>query len=176
MALRDLLLIGDPRLRERASEADLERDDLDAILRDLEDTLTDLQRRKGIGRALAAVQIGIPRRVVLMQVEGLRFVLVNPRITRRSEESFELWDSCYSADVAFFGRVRRARTITVEFLDERGAERREIFSGDLAELFQHEIDHLDGILFTDHILDNRIIMRAEWEKLFTREGIGLCRQ
>ena len=142
MAIRDLLWLGNPQLRESAAEIDMEKDDIGTIIRDLEDTLLDLQTRKGLGRALAAVQIGIPRQVVLMRVETLRYVLINPRITRRSDETFEVWDSCYSVDVAFFGLVRRHRTIRVEYLDESGAERNETFSGDLSELFQHEIDHL----------------------------------
>lgn len=76
----------------------------------------------------------------------------------------DVWDSCFSADVAFFGKVRRNQRIEVAYYDERQNRVLAQFDGDLSELFQHEIDHLDGVLFTDHIIDNEIIMRSEWEQ------------
>jgi peptide deformylase len=76
-----------------------------------------------------------------------------------------VWDSCFSVDVAFFGKTIRYQEIKVAYLDEKNGEITETFQGNLSELFQHEIDHLEGIVFTDCIVDNNIIMRSEWEKL-----------
>jgi peptide deformylase len=91
--------------------------------------------------------------------------MINPHIVSRSEETMDVWDSCFSADVAFFGKVRRNRRITVAYDDEQQNRVVAQFENDLSELFQHEIDHLDGVLFTDHIIDHEIMMRSEWEKL-----------
>ena len=177
MPVREVLLVGDPALRESAAAVDFDHDDIREIIADLADTLRTLQQKHGIGRALAAPQIGIKKQVLLMEAGGRRVVMINPRIVAKSDESFTVWDSCFSAELAFFGAVRRAVGITVEFLDETGQARREEFRGELSELFQHEIDHLEGLLFTDRIVENRIIMRAEFEKLVRAQGgLGMCRQ
>lgn len=91
--------------------------------------------------------------------------MINPQIVMKSPETFEIWDSCFSADVAFFCKTVRHKTVEVSYFNEKQEQINEIFTGDLSELFQHEIDHLDGILFTDHMIENQIIMRSEWEKL-----------
>jgi peptide deformylase len=93
--------------------------------------------------------------------------MINPRIVKKSPDTFEVWDSCFSADLAFFGKTLRHRAISVEYTNESGEQIRENFTDDMSELFQHEIDHLEGILFTDRIIDNQIIMRSEWEKLYS---------
>jgi len=79
----------------------------------------------------------------------------------------EVWDSCYSFDVAFFVRIKRHKRIKVEFMDENRRKIVEEFEDDLSELLQHEIDHLNGILATDHLRSGKdIIMREEWEKRY----------
>lgn len=164
MAAKPVLMIGNQQLRQKAEAVDFTSDPVDRFIGDLRDTLRRVQRDKGMGRAIAGPQIGLSRRIVFMEAEAERVVMINPRITRRSEEIFEVWDTCFSADLAFFGLTPRHRWITVEYADETGREVVREFSGDLSELFQHEIDHLDGILFTDRIIDNQIMMRSEWEK------------
>lgn len=72
------------------------------VRQDLKDTLTYLQRTKNIGRALAAPQIGYRKNVVFMQTPARTITMVNPTITWKSGEMFDVWDSCYSFDVAFF--------------------------------------------------------------------------
>jgi peptide deformylase len=165
MAVKPVLMIGNPRLREKSSDVVFEEDNVEAIIQDLADTLHHWQRVKGIGRAIAAVQIGYLKRIVYMEAAGKRIVMINPRIVSRSEATMDVWDSCFSADVAFFGKVRRHKRIEVAYFDEQQHKVVAPFDDDLSELFQHEIDHLDGILFTDHIIDHAIIMRSEWEKL-----------
>lgn len=156
--------MGNPKLREESSEIvdfDIE---LKEIVQDLKDTLTHLQKTKKIGRALAAPQIGYMKKVIYMQTPQRSFVMVNPKIRWKSEEMFNVWDSCFSFDVAFFVKIERHKSIKVEYQDEKGESKIEEFSDDLSELFQHEIDHLYGILATDHLKDvTQIIMREEWE-------------
>ncbi len=95
------------------------------------------------------------------------FELVNPKITWKSDETFEVWDSCFSFDVAFFVKTRRYQSIKVQYQNMNGEHCEEKFMGDLSELLQHEIDHLNGILATDHLLSNKdIMLRAEWEKRY----------
>jgi peptide deformylase len=127
-----------------------------------------LRRAHGMGRALAAPQIGVHKRIVymeLLEAAGKPIVMINPRITARSPETFRVWDSCFSADLSFFGKTERHRSVTVEYFDKKQNRIRAGFTDDLSELFQHEIDHLEGILFTDRIVDNQIVMRGEREKL-----------
>ncbi|MFP4396166.1 MAG: peptide deformylase [Anaerolineales bacterium] len=165
MTVKPILMIGNPTLREKSGDVSFEADGLTEIIRDLADTLHNFQRATGIGRAIAGIQIGYPKKVVYMEAGGRSIVMINPRIIERSEETFKVWDSCFSADVAFFGKTVRNRAITVTYCDENQNEITERFEDDLSELFQHEIDHLDGVLFTDRIINNEIIMRSEWEKL-----------
>ena len=165
MAAKKILMIGDAFLRRKAEAVDLLEDPVGRYIEDLRDTLHRFQKEKQIGRAIAGPQIGYQKRIVYMEAAGTRIVMINPQITEKSAETFEVWDSCFSADAAFFGKTLRYRRITVEYRDENQQEIHEEFTNDMSELFQHEIDHLDGVLFTDRIIDNQIIMRSEWEKL-----------
>ncbi|MCG8566853.1 MAG: peptide deformylase [Desulfobacterales bacterium] len=169
MAIHPILQLGNPILEQSCAPIDFNRDDLPTLIRDLQDTLREFQRIKKIGRAIAAPQIGSLKRVVVMETPERQITMVNPEIRGKSRETFEVWDSCFSADAAFFGNTLRHCTVDINWRTPEGKAMDETFTGDLAELFQHEIDHLDGILFTDRILDNRIIMRSEWEKRFSME-------
>jgi peptide deformylase len=91
--------------------------------------------------------------VIFLNV-GQSFPLINPTITRASREMMELWDDCFSISNLMI-RVRRHVEVEVSYTDEHGAQRRMTASGDLSELLQHEIDHLDGILATDRAIDGR---------------------
>ncbi len=165
MAKKEVLLLGHPKLREESSKiTDFEKE-LASIVEDLKDTLTHLQREKGTGRALAAPQIGYTKKVVYVQMPQETIVLVNPEIVDKSEETFWVWDNCFSFDMAFYVKIPRFKEIKVEYQNSDGEPIRRRFRDDLSELLQHEIDHLHGVLATDHLTDNRhIIMRQEWEK------------
>lgn len=165
MAIKKVVMIGNQELRKKSDEVSFSNDDISQYIKDLKDTLNHLQSIKNIGRAIAGPQIGCMKRIIYMESSDRRIVMINPEIVMKSHDTFEVWDSCFSADVAFFCKTIRNKTIEVNYFNENGEEIREIFSGDLSELFQHEIDHLNGVLFTDHTLDNQIIMRSEWEKL-----------
>ncbi|HUT66266.1 MAG TPA: peptide deformylase [Spirochaetota bacterium] len=166
MAIRDVLQIGNPILRKKSAEVTGFGPLLQKTLDDMRDTLTHLQKTKKIGRALAAPQISLLKRIIYIQTPDITLYMINPEISYKSSEMFEVWDSCFSFDVSFFVKINRHKSIAVNFQDETGKNNSGRYSNGLSELLQHEIDHLDGILATDHLIDPKnIIMRSEWEKL-----------
>ena len=173
MAVENILMIGNEMLRKKSEPVDFEVDPVEQYMRDLRDTLHHVQKEKKIGRAIAGPQIGYFKKIIYMETKKKKIIMINPRITQKSRETFDVWDSCFSADVAFFGKTTRYKAITVEYMDENGKSFQEEFTEDLSELFQHEIDHLEGILFTDRIIDNQIVMRSEWEKRYRTPGLGM---
>ena len=165
MAVLPILLLGDPRLRRVCRElTDFADPELHAAFGDLTDTLVDFQRRHGFGRAIAAPQIGVDRRFIAMDPAHGPPLVVNPEITWRSGESMTLWDDCMSFPDLLV-RLRRSRSISLRYQDATGAAHRwdELEPG-TAELLQHEIDHLDGVLAVDRALDREaIVLRRVFE-------------
>jgi len=148
VTVRPVLVVGDPRLAQRAKPVDPAAADWRADAADLLETLLDLKRRLGFGRGLAAPQIGVARRMIAFDCALGRFVAVNPAITWRSAERQEVLDDCFSVPDARV-RVLRHASVSLCCSDAEGATR--VFQHlppDLAELVQHEIDHLDGVLMT----------------------------
>lgn len=131
---------------------------------DLRDTLLTARKRYGMGRALAAPQIGAPVRVVLIETDRKRTAMVNPEIVDVGADDFQVWDDCFCfPDVLV--RVSRAHRVAVRFVDLRGKERVLELEGPMAELVQHEVDHLDGILALDRAAGlDPFAYRTEWEK------------
>ncbi len=168
LAIKEVLMIGNPKLREKSSDVSDFGVHLQQIIQDLKDTLTHLQKIKKIGRALAAPQIDYLKKVIFFGLPDTPLVMINPKITWKSEDKFWVWDSCFSFDVAFFVEILRHKKIKVEYLDDRGVLEVKEFNNDLSELVQHEIDHLHGVLATDHLTDvKRIMLRQEWENMMT---------
>lgn len=170
MAIRTVLQLGDPFLREVAAPvAEASAPEVRSLVQDLADTLAYWRKTTGYGRAIAAPQIGSGLRVIFLQLPGAEpWPLVNPEITARSAEKMIVWDACLSF-LSIFMKVERHCTITVRYQDLRG-QWHEVNAGaerDLAELLQHEIDHLDGILAVDRIADIKTICtREEFEKRY----------
>jgi peptide deformylase len=170
MAIRNVLQLGDPGLREIAKRvADPRAPEIRTMVEDLADTLAFWRESTGYGRGIAAPQIGSNLRVIFLRLPGENpWPLVNPEISSRSEEKIVVWDACLSF-LSIFMQVERHREITVRYQDLR-AEWHEIRAGeerDLSELLQHEIDHLDGILAVDRITDIRTLCtREEFEKRY----------
>jgi peptide deformylase len=168
MAIQTVLQLGDPRLREIASPvANPQSPDIAALVKDLADTLAHWRATTGYGRGIAAPQLGVAQRVIFLQFPGAQpWPLINPEIIERSAEKIVVWDACLSF-LSIFMQVERHRDIKVRYQDLQG-ESHEIQAGaerDLAELLQHEIDHLDGILAVDRIADMRTLCtREEFEK------------
>lgn len=163
MAVRRILQLGDPVLRtvcrpvENAAQAA-------PALADLRDTLHEFQRTHGFGRAIAAIQIGEPWRIVYVEFGGGRYALVNPRFLSMSEEKTALWDDCFSfPDLRV--RVERSVSVSMAYQDENLEAHTLETSGGLAELLQHELDHLDGVLAVDRALDrDSFCTREEYER------------
>jgi peptide deformylase len=145
-----ILVLGDPRLRVRCAPVEA----VDAAeLAQLAAALAAARARLGFGRAIAAPQIGLARRIVMVDLGAGAFPLINPEITWRSDELFELWDDCFSVPDRLV-RVRRHRSISLAFRDHALRPRVwRALPAELAELLQHEIDHLDGVLMVDRAID-----------------------
>jgi len=173
MAVKTILQLGDPRLREAALRVqDPSAPEVGALIIHLADTLAHWRSTTGYGRGIAAPQLGVPLRVIFLQLPGENpWPLINPEIVEWSEEKIIVWDACLSF-LSIFMQVERNREITVRYWDLQGMKN--VFrAGDdrnLSELLQHEIDHLDGTLAVDRITDVKTLCtREEFEKRY-REG------
>jgi len=171
MAVREILQLGDPRLREAATMHNFasSAENLPGLIEDLRDTLAQARKETGYGRGIAAPQLGVSKRVIFLQLPGAEpWPLINPQITQHSEEKVIVWDACLSF-LAIFMQVERHKEIGVRYQDVRG-EWHQVQAGeerDLSELLQHEIDHLDGILCIDRVADVRTICtKQEFEKRY----------
>lgn len=154
MALLDLHLLGSPALRARATEVTVFDDELRTFIDDLFETM---DAAEGVG--LAANQVGVTRRVAVVGVEDDRFAMVNPVIVS-VEGKARAEEGCLSIpDVS--AEVTRPDQIVLEALDRDGKPYRRTLEGYVARAVQHEIDHLDGILFLDHVslLKRELVLR-----------------
>jgi peptide deformylase len=144
MALLDVLVYPNPALRVTADSVAEFDDKLKKLLSDMLETM---YFSKGVG--LAAPQVGVPLRVVVIDWEGSRYQLVNPRIIEEEgEEKAE--EGCLSFP-GIYEEITRPSRIRVIYQDENGVERDEVIEGFLARVFCHEIDHLDAKLMIDRL-------------------------
>lgn len=160
MSVRPIHLLGSPVLRERAVEVEQIDDQIRALVEDLFDTM---RADRGIG--LAANQIGVARRVAVVDTgDEPPIVLINPVIVEQ-EGSVSQEEGCLSIP-DIFAEVKRARRVVVETTDLEG-NRTRVEAVDLrARAVQHEIDHLDGILFIDRVGPmKRQLLLAKWRRL-----------
>lgn len=166
MAARRIRQLGDPVLRVRCERVqDPKSPAARLVADDLRDTLRSARKRYRMGRAMAAPQIGAPVRLVFIELDKKRWVMVNPEITDVGPEDFTVWDDCFSFPNLLV-RVNRAYAITVSYQDLKGKSHSLDLKGPMAELLQHEIDHLDGILAVDRAMGvDPFAYRSEWEKL-----------
>jgi peptide deformylase len=163
VSLRDIHLLGSPVLRQPSAEVRAVDAEVRAFIADLYETM---HASKGVG--LAANQVGVARRIAVVETdEQHRYALVNPVIVER-EGSIKDEEGCLSIP-DIYGDVERAVRVVVEALDEQGVKRRIEGTELLARALQHEIDHLDGILFVDRVgpFKRRFLLR-QWEK--SRKG------
>jgi peptide deformylase len=165
MPARRILQLGDPLLRAvSAPAADLS--EAEPVFSDLRATLHEFRRTHGFGRGISAVQIGVPKRLIYIEFNGLAYCLMNPRYEYQSSEKFRLWDDCFSFPNLLV-YLERARTVRVRYRDEVGAECRLEVAGAFSELLQHEIDHLEGVLAIDRAINrNSLCTREEWERRY----------
>ncbi|WCT74577.1 peptide deformylase [Sphingomonas naphthae] len=155
MAIRPILEAPDPRLRVKSTPVDTVDDDLRALIADMFDTMYDAP---GIG--LAAIQIGIPKRVLVIDLqeeddeEGKPIrtprVFINPEFYDPSDDLSVYNEGCLSVPDQY-AEVERPATVHARWLDAEGVAHDERIEGMLATCIQHEMDHLEGILFIDHL-------------------------
>jgi len=165
MAILDLHLFGSPALRQHSEDVA----DVDESTRQfIADLFETMETAKGVG--LAANQVGVARRIAVVGIEGERLAMVNPVILSAEGRSREE-EGCLSVpDV--YGEVERPERIVLEAIGADGLRYRREASGLLARAIQHEIDHLDGILFLDHLSAlKRQLLMARWKKEHRGEGI-----
>ena len=155
MAILRILETPDPVLRQISTAVETVDDDLRALVADMFETMYDAP---GIG--LAAIQVGVPKRVLVMDLgepeeEGGEpvkepRVFINPQILTHSEEEVPYTEGCLSVPDQY-AEVLRPDRIRAKWLDETGAAHEEDLEGLLAVCLQHEMDHLEGVLFIDHL-------------------------
>jgi peptide deformylase len=151
MALRDIIIIPDKRLRRVSAKVDKITPEIRTLVADMFDTMYDAP---GIG--LAAIQVGAPVRIVTMDLakkeedEKQPRVFINPEIVARSDEKFVYEEGCLSIP-DIHEEVERTAQVRVKYLDLDGKEHQEDAEGLFAVCIQHEIDHLDGVLFLDYL-------------------------
>lgn len=165
MAARRIRQLGDPILRARCEPVDPKSAATRFIADDLRDTLRAARKRYHMGRALAAPQIGAPVRIVFIELAKQRWTMLNPEITDVGADDFVVWDDCFCFPNLLV-RVTRAYQATLSYTDLKGKAHTMHLEGAMAELLQHEIDHLDGILAIDRAFGlDPFSYRSEWEKL-----------
>ena len=168
MSVREIVTVGHPVLRQRARDVtpdELASPDVQGLIDDLIDTM-----RHANGAGIAANQIGVPLRVTTIEVgDNPRYpykpripltVVVNPVIEPIDDELVEINEGCLS--VPLRGNVQRNVNIRVRYLDRDGVEHDEVKRGLTAATWQHECDHLDGVLFLDRVTDPRTF--TTWEQ------------
>ena len=150
MALRDILLVPDPRLKLVSTPVEQVDDDTRALMADMLETMYDAP---GIG--LAAIQIGVPKRVIVMDLarEGEPpepKYFINPEILWSSEETAPYEEGCLSIP-EIYDQVERPSKVRLTYLDQTGERIEEEAEGLYAVCIQHEIDHCNGVLFIDYL-------------------------
>lgn len=158
--VKEILLLGNEKLYEPSKEVQREElESLDQTIRDLHDTLMDFREKYHAGRAVAAPQIGIQKRILYMYIDK-PVVFINPVLSFPDDEKMDVMDDCMSFP-GLLVKVERYRRCIIRYKDEQWNDCEMKLEGDLSELLQHEYDHLDGIL---------AVMRAKDEKSLFIKG------
>jgi len=158
--IRQIVQIGNPALREIASrvkESEITSNEIQSLIDDLIETMRDAN-----GAGLAATQIAVPYRICVIEVnKNPRYpykpdipltVLINPKVTFLTEERINVYEGCLSVP-NLRGRVDRCPEVRIEGFDRDGKSLNFVAKGISAGTFQHELDHLDGLVFTDRMND-----------------------
>jgi peptide deformylase len=163
MSVRELRFMGDPVLRTAAAPVDTVTDEIRRLIEDMFDTM---YAEEGVG--LAAPQVGVSQRVLVVDAQTADtqpFALINPEITEFSEDVERGEEGCLSIP-GLRELVERPYSVRVRGLDRDGAPIELEADGLLARILQHEIDHLDGILFLDRVSAlKRKLLLARWQKV-----------
>ena len=158
MPVREIRCVPDPVLRRKAKRVP----SVDRGIQELiDDMIVTLQ--KAFGAGLAAPQVGVSLRIVVIQMpEKEPMVLVNPEVVKRSGER-EIEEGCLSIP-GYRGMVKRSQIVTVKARDRHGKEFRIKGEDILGQCLEHELDHLNGILYIDHLVDKKTLHKVEPEE------------
>lgn len=151
--LTDLLLLGNPLLYKTSEP--IQQSELSQVkewVADLRNVMSEVRAKYNFGRAIAAPQLGIMKRLIYVDVDN-PVVIINPKILNKSKEMISLWDDCMCFPNLLV-HVKRHKEISLEFKDEKWNTHNWDLTDDMSELLQHEYDHLDGILCTMRAIDN----------------------
>ena len=152
--IKDILTLGNPQLYVTCTEYRKENiKEIESAAADLHDTLMEYKRVHGAGRAIAAPQIGVQKRLLYMYIDH-PVVLINPLLRFPTEEKMTVMDDCMSFP-GLLVKVRRYKECIVDYYDLDWHRQRMHLAGSLSELIQHEYDHLDGILSTMRAMDSK---------------------
>lgn len=174
--IRKILQSNDPLLRKISKPVAKVDKKVLGIVKDLKETLGVQKEPEGVG--LAAPQIGKLLRIFVANYKGFERVVINPEIlsiekskphsAKASRGKKEILEGCLSLPY-YYGPLKRAAKITVKYLNEKGEEITETFEGFNAQIIMHEIDHLEGILFVDHLIKEKKplykVEGDEWEEV-----------
>lgn len=154
MPVKEVLLLGNPKLYEISTKIKKEElETVKSVVQDLHDTLMDFKQKYGAGRAIAAPQIGVMKRLIYQYITG-PVVYLNPELEGIGNEPVELWDDCMSfPDILV--RVKRHRTCRITYYDLNWESHTVEYQDDLSELLQHEYDHLNGILAVSRAINGK---------------------
>lgn len=161
MQKSDIIILPNPHLRQRSNKVGLVGDDIKALIKGMQEATLDWEdsREHEVGVALAAIQVDRAYRVVVIRndfdnkKDRTFSVFINPVITKYEGEIIEDYEGCLSVP-DIYGKVPRYAKVRIKAQDENGREFRVTAEGFLARIFQHEIDHTNGIVFIDHIKDD----------------------
>lgn len=173
--IREILSVKEKSLRQKSKTVAKVDKKILMLIEDMEDTLAVQKDPEGVG--LAAPQIGKNYRLFLINYNGAEKVIINPEIVKMEKKPHstkakpgkeKLLEGCLSLP-HYYGPLKRAKRLTLKYMDEAGKIVHEEFSGFLAQIVQHEIDHLDGVLFIDRILEQNAPLYHfhgdEWEEV-----------
>ncbi len=165
---REILLLGNPLLYEKSEEVKVEElEELRPVFTDMFDCIKGIRRDYGFGRAIAAPQIGVKKRLICMLTDK-PYIIINPTLEFIGDEMMELMDDCMSFPNLLV-RVRRYRHCILRYLDENWEMQEMQMDDDMSELIQHEYDHLDGILATMRAIDNKSFVIKGEKHLYSTE-------
>ncbi len=169
MAVKDILFLGDPLLYKMSLP--VERDEVPDFLpmiSEMHSTVAEFRSIYGKGRAIAAPQLGLLKRIICLNIDK-PITMINPEISDLSSEMIELWDDCMSFP-GLLVKLKRHKSLRLSFLDTEWNRHEWYLEDDMAELIQHEYDHLDGILAIQKAIDHKSFIFERAEKRAERTG------
>jgi peptide deformylase len=152
--LNDLLQLGNPNLYEKSEDVLFEElSQVKGWVADLDNVMKGIREKYNFGRGIAAPQLGNMKRLIYINIDK-PLIILNPSLENLSQETFELWDDCMCFP-GLYVRVKRHKSLVLKYLDEN-FQPQELYAEDaMAELIQHEYDHLEGVLCTMRAVDDK---------------------